>query len=84
MSDELIAEAVNDSRDKFNPMQHLNKLLSLWHNNNVKTVAESKNYTITTSSYYAPKKKVVNNQKNREYSKNELNALFDNLEEVEL
>ncbi|MBE7074612.1 MAG: hypothetical protein E7376_01350 [Clostridiales bacterium] len=83
MPSALINEATFLSKDKFNPMQHLNKLLSLWHNNNVKTIEESKKYVLDNASYQ-PKQKVTNNQKNREYSKNELGALFDNLEEVEL
>ena len=83
MSSDLINYAIELSKDKYNPMQYLNKLLSLWHTNNVKSVEECKNYVIEEKSPAKPTKP-ARNYSNRDYSKTDLNALFDNLEEVEL
>ena len=81
LSAELINEGIKLSKDKASPMQYLNKILSLWHTSGVKTIEESKKHTITEST---PANKVTQNYSNRTYSKTDLNALFDNLEEIEL
>ena len=83
MPQELISHAIELSRDKYNPMQYLNKLLSHWHANNVSTIEQADKFLIET---IAPKKatKPARNYTNRDYSKTDLNALFDNLEEVNL
>ena len=83
MSDELIANAITLCRDKINPMQYLNKILSHWHINGVKTVEQSKNYYLTEKTVQSQKPK-QNYKEQRDYSKKDLNALFDNLEEIEL
>lgn len=81
ISDELLNEAISLSCDKSNPMQYLNKILSLWHNSGVKNVNEAKNYI----PYEGSKPKTSSNFSQRhDYSKTDLNALFDNLEEIEL
>ncbi len=81
LSKELIQEAINLSKDKSSPMQYLNKLLSLWHSQGVKTLQDTKNHIIKDD---AQKPKTTQNYSNRDYSKVDLNALFDNLEEIEL
>ena len=80
MPEDLIYEATNLSKDKNSPMQYLNKILSLWHSKGVKTVEDSKKHTLSDT----PNKQPVQNYSNRDYSKTDLNALFDNLEEIEL
>ena len=79
LSSELIALGVEMSAGKFQPLQYLNKLLSNWHTNSVKTLDEAKNYIIPEK---APEK--VSKNKARSYKKEELDALFDSLEEIEL
>ena len=79
LSSELIALGVEMSAGKFQPLQYLNKLLSNWHTNSVKTLDEAKNYIIPEK---APEKVIKN--KGRSYKKEELDALFDSLEEIEL
>ena len=79
LSSELIALGVEMSAGKFQPLQYLNKLLSNWHTNSVKTLDEDKNYIIPEK---APEK--VSKNKGRSYKKEELDALFDSLEEIEL
>ena len=79
LSSELIALGVEMSAGKFQPLQYLNKLLSNWHTNSVKTLDEAKSYIIPEK---APEK--VSKNKGRSYKKEELDALFDSLEEIEL
>ncbi len=79
LSSELIALGVEMSAGKFQPLQYLNKLLSNWHTNSVKTLDEAKNYVIPEKT---PEK--VSKNKGRSYKKEELDALFDSLEEIEL
>ena len=82
ISTELLNEAITLSAGKNSPMQYLNKLLSLWHASGVKTVEESKQHKLAES---APKQTTpAQNFKGRDYSKTDLSALFDNLEEIEL
>ena len=81
MPTSLISEAIALSRDKNNPMQYLNKVLSSWHAKGVKTVEDGKKYIPQEASQTA---KTTQNYSNRDYSKTDLNALFDNLEEIEL
>ena len=84
LSEELINHAIKLSADKFNPMQYLNKLLSLWHSNNVCTVEQADKFVPETIAVQKPKAKSVQNFTGRDYSKTDLNALFDNLEEIDL
>ena len=83
ISKELLNEAITLSKDKTNPMQYLNKILSSWHSSGVKTVEESKKIRFTETTT-APQQKTNQNFAGRDYSKTDLNALFDNLEEIEL
>ena len=80
LSSELIALGVEMSAGKFQPLQYLNKLLSNWHTSGVKTIDEAKNCVIPEK---APNKKedII---KGKSYEKEELDALFDSLEEIEL
>ncbi len=82
MPTELIAHAIEQSKDKYNPMQYLNKLLSLWHSNNVQTIEQANKHVLSTPS--AKPTTPARNYQNRDYSKTDLNALFDNLEEIDL
>ena len=62
-------------------MQYLNKLLSIYTDEKITTVEQAMNI--------APKEKEKEKitkkfNSEREYSKNELNSLFDSLEEIEI
>ncbi|MBO7526402.1 MAG: DnaD domain protein [Clostridia bacterium] len=83
INDSLIKEAISLSRDKASPMQYLNKILSYWHTNGVETVESSKNFQLADQTNTKAKPK-QNYKEQRDYTKTDLNALFDNLEEVEL
>ena len=82
LSDELINLGTELSTGKFQPIQYLNKLLSNWHTNNVKTLEEAKNCKLPEKEKEI--KTRVSPNKGRSYKKEELDALFDSLEEIEL
>ncbi len=73
--------AVGLAKDKIQPMQYLNKILSTFHENNVDTIEKAKQQAPTTSQ---ASNKPSHSSKGRSYSKEELNALFDSLEEFEV
>ena len=82
MNDDLIEYAVTIAKGKYMPMQYLNKLLSEYHNSNIKTIDEAKGFSIKSIS--SSRKVSSKEAKSREYSKKELDSLFDNIYEVEL
>ena len=85
MSNELIQEGVKLSKDKSAPMQYLNKILSFWHTNDVKKVEDISKYKLNDAQNAAQAKpKETKKFIKRDYSKVDLNALFDNLEEIDL
>ena len=75
----LIDVGVEMSIGKFQPIQYMNKLLSNWHTSNVKTEEEARKHVLQDKEI-----KVTSNKKGRSYKKEELDALFDSLEEIEL
>ncbi len=79
---ELIDLATEMSSGKFQPLQYINKLLSNWHTKEIKTVEQAKNFTPITEKNTEEQK--ISQNKGRSYKKEELDALFDSLEEVEL
>ncbi len=84
MSNELIDYALTLASNSQNPMLYLNKILSNFKQNNIDTVEKAKKQS---TFYYeknvaASKTKQDNGQ--RQYSQEELKALFDNLDEVEV
>ena len=81
MSDELINLESELSTGKFQPIQYLNKLLSNWHTNNVKTLEEAKNCKLPEMNNKENDSKEI---KGKSYKKEELDALFDSLEEIEI
>lgn len=85
MPNEIIGFALEQSKNQYNPMQYMNKLLSLWHAQGLKTVQDCKNnLPEQAKSTTNTPKHGVQNFKGRDYSKSDLNALFDNLEEIDL
>lgn len=85
ISEDIINFAIEQSRGKYMPMQYLNKLLSDIHSAKIDTIDgvkefQSKNVNKTNSTIVTTSKQA----KNREYSKKELDSLFDNIYEVEI
>ena len=87
ITQELLDYAITKSVDKVQPMQFLNKLLSIYHTKNITTVkqAESEKIEFVSNNYTksAPKTNARSSAK-REYSKEQLNSLFTSMEEVEI
>ena len=84
LSDELINYAVAQSKGKYMPIQYLNKILSEYHNANVKTIDDARNIVLGTQNVVATQKKSNKEAKARVYSKKELDSLFDDIYEVEI
>ncbi len=78
ISDELLDYACTLSADKVQPMQYLNKVLSQYFMNKVTTLDMAKKQGAPIK---APSDKP---RVGRNYSAQELNSLFDSIEEVEL
>lgn len=82
ISSELINYGASLACGKAQPMRYLNGILAKWHESKIETIDDAKKVSFDS----APKsnKKVSANIKSREYTKEELGALFDSLEEVEV
>ena len=78
--EELLAYAVQISKDKDNPFKYLTKVLADYHEKGIKTIEEAKNNTpiLTTE------KNNGKNFKGRSYSSQEWNALYQSIDEIEL
>ena len=75
-SDEVVLYGASLSRDKSNAMQYLNKILSNWNSQGVKTLEKAKNTKVETQETNA----FIHNQ----YSKEQIKSLISNLDEVEV
>lgn len=81
MTTELIDFAVSNSVGRYMPMQYVNKILSEYHINKITSVEDAKKYKpMTTANALSTGKEV----KKTEYSKQELDSLFDDIQEVEI
>lgn len=81
-SDEIIDYAISQSVGKNNSMQYANALLTNWYENNLTNLSEIKQKSIKVN---ADKKDFVKKSfVSRTYSEEEVNALFDDLDTIEL
>ncbi len=83
MSEDLISYGANLAAGKAQPMRYLNGILARWHENKVSTVEKAKEGNLELNERVTTKKPSAN-IKSHDYTKEELNALFDSLEEVEI
>lgn len=83
MSEELISYAVTLAVNKYMPMQYLNKVLAEYHVAQVKTIDDAKKLVVVPDAKNA-KIDTSKRAEKREYSKQELDSLFDNIYEVEI
>ena len=81
MSEELIDYAAMISAGKAQPMQYMNKILSTWSNNNVKTLEQAKSQTPPADTTTKTNPAAI---KGHNYSKEQLDSLYDSLEEIEI
>lgn len=80
---DLLDFAIELSKDKYMPIQYLNKVLSHYNNNNVKDIEAAKRIKIE----FGAQNTNVSQQKKpekRNYTSKQLNSLFTNLDEVEI
>lgn len=83
---EVLQFAISQSKDKVQPMQFLNKLLSVYHSKQIVSVEQAKQEQINFASNTATKttNKPSKQVAAKEYSKEQLNSLFTSIEEVEI
>ena len=79
MPDSLIDLAVQKATGKHQPLQYVNKLLSTWASKNIKTVEEAEKQNIEWSGKYS-----TTASKKPQIEKEDLSALFDSLEEIQI
>ena len=83
MSEELIDYAAMISAGKGQPMQYMNKILSNWHAKGITTVKEAEEFLPKPEGKtFAPKAQKEGWE--REYKKEDLEAVFDSLEDIEI
>lgn len=82
INQELFDYAVSLAKDKIQPMQYLNKILGTYYEKKISTLEEAKNLAPVTST--SNMNKSYSAHKGRSYSSEQLNALFDSLEEFEV
>ncbi len=80
ISDELISHACSLAKGKDNPIKYLSRVLADWHDKGIKTIEEAKN----TSAIVETVKSNNSNFTGRSYTREELNALFQSIDEVEI
>ncbi len=81
ISDELLEHAITESRDKYLPLQYLNKLLSIYYNDKIVSVQDAKKVSKASSA----KVDVSDNRpKNSEYTAQQIDSIFTNVFEVEV
>lgn len=78
MPHELILYAAEKSSNAGNPISYMNSVLSTWHENKVTTIDEAKTKTPENSTAAAQNSQ---NVITRDFSADELNAIFDKLNE---
>ena len=79
-SDGVIVYACSLAKGKDSPLKYLGRVLSDWHNKGIKTIEEAKKTSpINEASMVARE-----NFKGRSYSKEEINALFSSIDEVDV
>ncbi len=81
LNSDVIEYAVTLAFGKYMPMQYLNNVLSRYHTSNVNSVDEAKKIIISNTSTQTTTGKEA---KKREYTKEELDSLFDNIYEIEI
>lgn len=79
MPNDVIMYAGTLSTDKTAPIAYMSKILSVWQNNNIHTVEQAKKYNETTATNN--NNKVL---KQRDYTNEEYESLFDAFKEIEI
>lgn len=80
ISDEVLEYACNMSVGKDQPMQYLSSILSTFHDKNITTVEDAK----SSFNIMNPKNEKSSFSTGRSYTKEELNSLFQSVDEIEI
>lgn len=80
LPDDVIDYACTISTGKEQPMQYLSSILSTFHDKNIKTIEEAKN----SFNILSKTENKSNFSTGRSYSKEEMNALFQSIDEIEI
>lgn len=80
MSDELIAHATTLAKGKDSPLKYLARILADWHEKGIKNVEEAKK----TAPLSMISQQSQSNFTGRSYTKGELNALTQSIDEIEI
>lgn len=81
MSKQLIEYASTLAQNKTQPMQYMNSILSNWHQKGIKTIEKAQKNSSQPKSSLASNKEEL---KGRTYKKEELDALIQSIDEVEI
>ena len=84
MRAELFDLAIAKSMDKTIPMQYMNKLLSTWHSKGVLSAKDALALLPEKPQFEAKTLATRKEGWEREYGKEQLEALFDSLEDIEI
>lgn len=79
---EVLTYAIEISKNKIQPMQFLNRVLSIYFNKGIKTVNAAKQEKLDFEGTYT--KTPTKNKTTKSYSKEQISTLFDTVNEVEL
>lgn len=82
ITEDLLEYATSKASGKYMPMQYLNNLLSTYHNQNITSVEEAKKLVVSMPN--GNDTKSGKEATKREYTKEELVGLFDNITEIEI
>lgn len=82
ITEDLLEYATSKASGKYMPMQYLNNLLSTYHNQNITSVEEAKKLVVSMPN--SNDTKSGKEATKREYTKEELVGLFDNITEIEI
>ena len=82
ITEDLLEYATSKASGKYMPMQYLNNLLSTYHNQNITSVEEAKKLVVSMPN--SNDTKSGKEATKREYAKEELVGLFDNITEIEI
>ena len=83
-SDEIIMLVTTIAKDKSQPIQYMNKILSGMYENKITTLEEATNHINTFGKTENKQQKNIANFTQREYNQKDLNALFDTLDTVDI
>ena len=85
ITSEILQYAIELSKGKYSAMQYLNRVLSEYHNAGIKSLEDAKKYKLSFVGVSSNNNtQIQKSAKKREYTKKELDSLFDDITEIEI